>query len=185
METITPGHGIETGTTANGQKVTTLYKTRWNDGTELTEPQYLKAWYFTPGTNDTEVTREEILKEIELNDWSRWNTGLKPGAPVEISEAIYFYMLECLPPRNWIGSYFEVGEPHHHDDNGRPVHRAFWQDEETKKYYTSYPKRIITRERWNKIPKDYKGVRDGRATWLTMEEGATTLLTEGLHFFIK
>lgn len=141
MKQINEQFAIETGTTANGQKVTTLYKTHvkmQNDYYEKERPDYIKAWYFTPDTNDKEVTEEEIMHEIELNDWSRWNEDLKPGDKYEISEAIYYDMLGALPPRRRNGNYFEVGEPHHHLNNGKPIHRACWM--ENDKYFTGYPK---------------------------------------------
>jgi len=88
---------------------------------------------------ETEPTPEQAQKEAMLNDWSRWNLGLVKGSePVEISEHIYWDMLGCMPPRRQQGSYFEVGEPHHHTNEGRPVHRAFWKENEL--FYTGYPK---------------------------------------------
>lgn len=131
----------ETGVTNNGQTVTTLYKThgKWDNGElfELSRKSYIKGWYFTPDVKDTEVTEADILKEIELNTWERWNKELPQGQKVEVSEAIYWDMLEALPPRKRNGNYFEVGEPHHHLNNGTPIHRACWI--ENNQYFTGYP----------------------------------------------
>jgi len=94
-------------------------------------PELIKEYPHRP-------TLSEIKHEININDWARWNTELiKDSEPVEVGESVYYHMLECLPPRNWKGSYFEVGEPHHHE-NGKAIHRAFWED--NGKFYTGYPK---------------------------------------------
>src|SRR3990167_2385649 len=97
---------LTNGLNKNGQNIFTLLKTHFDDGTEMREPEYIKLW-------ENEPTQEQIDEQILLNDWSRWNTELPKGQKVEISEAIYFTMLNCLPPRNWKDDYFEVGEPHH------------------------------------------------------------------------
>lgn len=142
MKTINNQYATETGTTANGQTVTTLYKThgKFENGQlfELSSPEQIKDFYFTANSNDTETTEVDILNEIVLNDWSRWNKELTPNNTVEVSEYIYYEMLSCLPPINMNGSYFEVGEAHHHDNTGKPIHRAFWV--EGSKYFTGYPK---------------------------------------------
>lgn len=140
MKKINEQYAMETGLSKNNQEVTTLYKTHFkmnNEFYKLDEPTYLKSWYFTPDTKDTRVTLAEIEHEMILNDWSRWNTELKRGEPLEVSEIIYYHMLSALPPKNWNGNYYEVGEPHHHE-NGKPIHRAFWQV--GNKYFTGYPK---------------------------------------------
>lgn len=141
MKQINEQYAIEEGKTHNGQDITMLSKTHYKMGDKfypLDTPSQIKNWYFTPDTNDTKVTDEEIQREIILNDWSRWNEDLKEGDPVEVSEYIYYEMLSVLPPKNWNGNYFEVGEPHHHDNKGKAIHRAFWQD--GNKYFTGYPK---------------------------------------------
>lgn len=131
-----PNCGYILGRDKHNREVFTLYKTHVisNGHTyKLNEPEYLKAWY------DGDPTTEEIKHVVMLNDWSRWNQSLiKDSEPVEVSEAVYYDMLNCLPPRNWNGDYFEVGEPHHHDSNGKPIHRAFYK--EGDKFFTSYPK---------------------------------------------
>jgi len=108
-----------------------LLKTKSGDYT-LYEPILVREF-------EAEPTREELQKEMMSNDWSRWNTDLRPNLePVEISEFIYWDMLGALPPHRRQGSYFEVGEPHHHLNNGKPIHRAFWK--ENGLYFTGYPK---------------------------------------------
>jgi hypothetical protein len=113
-----------------------LYKThgKWPNGElfEKVHPDYIKDW------PDNEPTAEEIQHELMLNDWSRWNTELPEGQKVEVSEFIYYSLLECLPPRIMESGYFEVGEPHSHDNKGRAIHRACWMEQ--GKYFTGYPK---------------------------------------------
>lgn len=109
-----------------------LYLTHYYNGAKLErrdEIELIKQWHEA-------VTDEMVTKELELNDWSRWNKELPKGQKVEISEYIYHYLLEVLPPNNWEGDYFEVGEPHHHE-KGKAIHRACWM--EGDKYYTGYP----------------------------------------------
>jgi hypothetical protein len=73
-----------------------------------------------------------------LNDWTKWNAQpLKEGQRIEISEHIYYELMNCLPPHVHLCNYFEVGEPNHHDSQGKPVHRACWIED--GKYYTGYP----------------------------------------------
>ena len=148
MKQINEQYAIHTGTSANGQVVTTLYKThgKWASGElfELSEPSYIKAWYFEIESDlqDTPVTEAEILHEIELNDWTRWNTELTPGQKIEISECIYDDLLGCLPPHRYEKNYFEVGEPHHHTNKGEAIYRACWIED--GKFYTGYPKQTKT-----------------------------------------
>jgi hypothetical protein len=113
-----------------------LVKARYKSNRDATwierkDPDTLKEWKHIPN-------QDEVNHEIMLNDWSRWNEELPRDQVVEISEAIYDDLLGCLPPHVMQGNYFEVGEPHHHDNNGRPVHRACWM--ENGKFYTGYPK---------------------------------------------
>lgn len=126
---------IHTGTDRHNRSVYSLVKTHYKYGDniyKLHEPDFLKTWY------DYIPTYEEVENEMILNDWTRWNTELKEGQKVEISEAVYYHLLGCVPPIKMNGTYFEVGEPHHHDNKGCPVHRACWI--ENDKYYTGYPK---------------------------------------------
>lgn len=74
---------------------------------------------------DTTPNRREIYRQIMLNDGYRWRKAeLKEGEKLEISERVYYFLLNCMPPRRWIGNYFEVGECDHHDEKGVAVHRA-------------------------------------------------------------
>lgn len=124
---------IITGLNKNGQSITSLYKVGVN-GTTFTEPVFLKMW--------EEPTPEEIENEKMLNDWSRWNEKLIKDEIIEVSGAIFYDMLGCLPPHKMEGNYFEVGEPNHHDNKGRAIYRAFYY--ENGKYYTCYPKGFKT-----------------------------------------
>lgn len=112
-----------------------LVKANWKNGEFIErkiEPEIIKEY-------ETKPTQSQLDEEITLNDWSRWNVQpLTEGQRIEISEAIYWHLLECLPPRKYNGSYFEVGEPDHHDKNGKPIHRACWI--ENGKFYTGYPR---------------------------------------------
>jgi hypothetical protein len=125
--------------TNNDSQIWELVKANWQPNKAVDfwerryEPESVKEWYQRP-------TQQQIDNEIMLNDWSRWNESLKPGQIVEIGEAVYWSLLECLPPKLYNGNYFEVGEPNHHDNKGRAVHRACWID--AGKYFTGYPKSI-------------------------------------------
>lgn len=145
METlnITPVHklfGIHKGVTNNeGQKVVSLYSTHWEFNGQIEEkkePDHIKDFYYSEGID--QYPAAQIEQEIILNNWERFNKDLTEGQKVEISEHIYYHFLNCLPPRNWNGKYFEVGEPHHHDNKGRAIHRACWIED--GKFFTGYPK---------------------------------------------
>lgn len=124
----------------NGVESWGLVKANWRPNVNIDfwerryEPETVKEY-------PTRPTQAQINIEIQLNDWSRWNVEpLNPGQKIEISEAIYWNLLECLPPKIYHGSYFEVGEPNHHDNKGMAVHRACWK--EGGKYFTGYPKSL-------------------------------------------
>jgi hypothetical protein len=95
-------------------------------------------WFSDLVTNDNSIIARQAQPSVNLSDWSRWNTELPKGQRVEINEEIYHELLGALPPRVWNQetSYFEVGEPHHHEE-GRAIHRACWI--EFGRYYTGYP----------------------------------------------
>jgi hypothetical protein len=84
----------------------------------------------------SEVNQDDFIRLAILNDWTRWNKSLKFGDCCEISEHVYNSMLEAVPPVNWVGSYFECGEPHHHR-NGKAIRRAFWKVD--NRFFTGYP----------------------------------------------
>lgn len=128
---------LSIGENKNGQTIVSLYKTHYiymGNKYEFTEPTFLKSWDING------LTQDMINEEAMLNDWSRFNQELPEGQKVQISEAVYYDLLSCMPPRNWNGDYFEVGEPHHHNNEGKAIHRACWI--ENGLYYTGYPKNI-------------------------------------------
>lgn len=120
----------------NGDGTVSLYRTHYLYNyvlQECSEPVLLETFDHSPSWY-------EVNQCLQLNDWSRWNHDLYPSQKVEVSERVYYDMLNCLPPRNWLGTYFEVGEAHHHTPEGKPIHRAFWKEGE--RYYTGYPRQI-------------------------------------------
>jgi len=48
-----------------------------------------------------------------------------PDTWIPTTEAMYWEMLEVLPPRKMIGENFMVGEPLRHDSQGHAVHACF------------------------------------------------------------
>lgn len=48
-----------------------------------------------------------------------------PDQWIETTEAMYWEMLEVLPPRKMIGRSFLVGEADHHNSEGYPVYSCF------------------------------------------------------------
>jgi hypothetical protein len=133
---VSAQHATTTEKNRNGQTITTLFKIRgqYPNGTffELDEPEPLKLWEGLPNY-------DIIGREIELNNWKRWNAQpLHKGQKIEISEAIYYHLMGCLPPHYMEKFYFEVGEPTHHDEKGRAIFRACWI--ENGNFYTGYPK---------------------------------------------
>ena len=51
----------------------------------------------------------------------------QPTEWIETTEAMYWQMLECLPPREQDGARFLVGEPKTHNAEGKAVHACFWE----------------------------------------------------------
>ena len=88
---------------------------------------------------NTKEGTEALEEEFKLSDYSRWNKTplVQDMKPIQVSSMVFDDMLNCLPPKNWVSGYFEVGEPDHHDSKGRPIHRAFFKVD--GKYYTGYP----------------------------------------------
>lgn len=60
-----------------------------------------------------------------MEDWngSFLQSGINEGD--EISEEVYFYFLECVPPRLRRKNGFLTGEPYTHNDDGDAVYMAF------------------------------------------------------------
>ena len=54
----------------------------------------------------------------------------------EIDSDMYFYFLECLPPRIIMRAYgFLVGEPASHNNKGQAVYDSFYESPDGKKFY--------------------------------------------------
>jgi hypothetical protein len=80
-----------------------------------------------------------IIEEEDIDNWNRWKSmELKEGASIEVSERIYYEMLGAVPPHIQDGNYFEVGEAHHHTNEGKAIHQAFWIHK--GRYYSGFPK---------------------------------------------
>lgn len=61
---------------------------------------------------------------LEWSDlWTAMDTAPKDW--IETTEAMYWNMLECVPPRCMAGGRFLVGEAKTHV-NGEAVHACFW-----------------------------------------------------------
>lgn len=60
-------------------------------------------------------------------EWSAlWEAmDAKPDEWIETTEAMYWQMLECLPPRAQAGGRFLVGEAKTHNQDGKAVHACF------------------------------------------------------------
>lgn len=61
-----------------------------------------------------------------------------PEAWIPTTEAMYWEMLEVLPPRKMMGTNFLVGEADHHNADGRAVYACFC------KFGDSYRARYLT-----------------------------------------
>jgi len=51
----------------------------------------------------------------------------QPAEWIETTEAMYWQMLEVVPPRLQSPSRFLVGEALRHDSEGNAVHSCFWE----------------------------------------------------------
>jgi len=64
------------------------------------------------------------MKGYEWKDL--WNAMEdEPEAWQPTTKAMYFEMLECLPPQAMDGDRFLVGEPNHNNIDGLPVYACF------------------------------------------------------------
>ena len=61
-----------------------------------------------------------------------------PGAWIPTTEAMYWEMLECVPPRAMTSGSFLVGEADHHNADGYAVYACF------KKFSDDYNARYMT-----------------------------------------
>lgn len=59
-----------------------------------------------------------------------------PDAWIPTTEAMYWHMLECVPPRSQTVHRFLVGEPQRHNDEGHAVYAAF--KESTDGFFARY-----------------------------------------------
>ena len=73
-----------------------------------------------------------MKKLLEWDDlWAAMDAA--PDAWIPTTEAMYWHMLEVLPPRKMIGHNFMVGEPLRHNDAGEAVHACFTKFGDTYK----------------------------------------------------
>lgn len=65
------------------------------------------------------------MKKYTMKDWQA-DGSLKAMKFQEVDEEIYNDMYCCMPPINYCGSYFQVGEPYGHviDEDGK-VRRTY------------------------------------------------------------
>jgi hypothetical protein len=86
----------------------------------------------------------------EPKEWSELWAAMKaaPTEWIETTEAMYWAMLECLPPRTSWARGFMVGEPERHDENGEPVHACF--NREGIRFFARYMTLPQLRESLNK-----------------------------------
>ena len=61
-----------------------------------------------------------------------------PSEWIPTTEAMYWEMLEVLPPRKMIGEQFLVGEANNHNENGEAVYACF------NKYCDKYAAKYMT-----------------------------------------
>lgn len=79
------------------------------------------------GNHDMLVdVRPKYLRPLEWGDlWEAMKAA--PEAWIETTEKMYWYCLECVPPRRQWHDRFLVGEPSRHNDEGAEVHTCFKQ----------------------------------------------------------
>ena len=71
-------------------------------------------------------------KPLEWSDlWAAMDAA--PDAWIPTTEAMYWHMLEVLPPRKMVGDNFMVGEPMRHNNAGEAVHACFTKFGDTYK----------------------------------------------------
>lgn len=60
-------------------------------------------------------------------EWSPLWAAMKANKTqwITTTESMYFEMLECLPPVAMRSNAFLVGEPDHHNAEGKPVYACF------------------------------------------------------------
>lgn len=91
------------------------------------------------------MAREE-LKTIEgwhKSGCNSWDEYCKPGDMVDQGVADYF--LDILPPRTMTRDYFQVGEPHSHEEAGKVEEK---EHEQSKKHDNRESERRDWRQSW-------------------------------------
>jgi hypothetical protein len=64
------------------------------------------------------------MKQLEWQEL--WNAmDASPNEWIPTTEAMYWQMLEVLPPRKMLGQNFLVGEANDHNSDGEAVYSAF------------------------------------------------------------
>lgn len=72
------------------------------------------------------------MKTLEWSDlWAAMDA--QPDQWIPTTEAMYWDMLEVLPPRKMVGQNFMVGEPLRHNSKGEAVHACFTKFGDTYK----------------------------------------------------
>ena len=72
------------------------------------------------------------MKTLEWSDlWAAMDAH--PDEWIPTTEAMYWEMLEVLPPRKMVGQNFMVGEPLRHNNKGEAVHACFTKFGDTYK----------------------------------------------------
>ena len=72
------------------------------------------------------------MKTLEWSDlWAAMDA--QPEAWIPTTEAMYWHMLEVLPPRKMLGRNFLVGESLRHNSKGEAVHACFTKFGDTYK----------------------------------------------------
>jgi len=71
-------------------------------------------------------------KPLEWNElWDAMDANPQEWIPT--TEAMYWQMLECLPPRKMIGQNFLVGEVNDHTEDGQGIYACFTKFGDTYK----------------------------------------------------
>jgi len=73
--------------------------------------------------------------EMKPLEWSElWDAmDANPQEWIPTTEAMYWQMLECLPPRKMIGQNFLVGEVNDHTEDGKGIYACFTKFGDTYK----------------------------------------------------
>lgn len=104
---------------------------------DVIHPETGLTWCF--GKDEARVKETEpAAVRMPIADWTRARAAAQ-RTPIrwrETDRASFTRMLEILPPIDWTGDAFLVGEPHDHEaDTGRPRYQAFRKCGE--RYYAS------------------------------------------------